>query len=436
MQEWFQWGYNGMSRDEMKRLVARANDDGRDSDEDAELMGETDDARRVVKAHRTEGARLAAPEDDDGLSDFFDGADVGEMPSYPAVLRPVASTRLPPLSGHHQLVFRGDTPTIVVFGGVTVVHDQMLNDQLFVSHWRESADGECWDAFVEVPRVCGLVPAVGQAACAIPGEQPRALVLGGSSSRAIDVTKPSQLLCGAQLLTVDTESATFCPMECVTNVPALAYSAVAPVVGASASEHYVLWFGGVGARGVVDAGVRRIEWDVVQNTLRASPMETFGDKPAGRYGHSLTSCCGDGVTEELFLFGGEARPGELLADCAVFEVKQRMWRSVCLPFDFIVPPRAFHASCWSSVLDAVLLVGGDSVNNGALHPVAWRSGHWLRLMCGGEVLPASRSPQVAAFSLGRGDAAFLVTHSANRAGSLLVCGTTLRWLVAQKISSV
>lgn len=50
MQEWFQWGYDGQTAEEMHRMMIRASDDGRASDDDGYLLGEQDDGARCLGA--------------------------------------------------------------------------------------------------------------------------------------------------------------------------------------------------------------------------------------------------------------------------------------------------------------------------------------------------------------------------------------------------
>jgi hypothetical protein len=48
MQEWFQWGYDGCDAADLQRLVNQTNNDGRESDDDGNLMGESDGAARYM----------------------------------------------------------------------------------------------------------------------------------------------------------------------------------------------------------------------------------------------------------------------------------------------------------------------------------------------------------------------------------------------------
>jgi hypothetical protein len=139
MQDWFQWGYDGYSEELMRRMMVRANDDGRESDDDGHLLGETDDGRRCFgalprgrKAHRTEGRQyqhtmdelLGSEFDDDeddydGENDEFEGGVVppgGRRRETGATVRPkrvTVSSRPATISAVPPVLFGHTTNTVL-----------------------------------------------------------------------------------------------------------------------------------------------------------------------------------------------------------------------------------------------------------------------------------------------------------------------------------
>jgi hypothetical protein len=167
MQDWFQWGYNGYSGDEMRRMMARANDDGHESDDDDHLLGERDDAARHHGALRRTRRRAEASEDDDELSsdegsngsrsgsstshtDFDERADIvrkraakqtkrrwrraAPAPRVVAAIAPLAVRAMPPaLCGHAAVshTFADGTTVAIIHGGAGTSLDDRQARQIF-----------------------------------------------------------------------------------------------------------------------------------------------------------------------------------------------------------------------------------------------------------------------------------------------------------------
>nr|CCD17380.1 unnamed protein product [Trypanosoma congolense IL3000] len=100
-------------------------------------------------------------------------------------------------------------------------------------------------------------------------------------------------------------------------------------------------------------------------TVSAVPVETFGEEPASRFGHSATLV----NEQEIYVFGGIGIRRTYLNDLVVLNCSTKVWREVYTPFCFSIPPRAFHSSALFSAIPTILIVGGEA--DGRHEPSVW-----------------------------------------------------------------
>ncbi|RNF01403.1 hypothetical protein TraAM80_07054 [Trypanosoma rangeli] len=124
-------------------------------------------------------------------------------------------------------------------------------------------------------------------------------------------------------------------------------------------------------------GLWLLHVDTKQWVLSSSLLETFGEEPPSRFGHSAVIV----HTEELYVFGGIGLQREYLNDLVVLNCRTRVWREVFVPSAVTIPSRAFHSCLLLPYRSALVIVGGEAV--GRHESSVWSynvdCGNWCRM---------------------------------------------------------
>ncbi|EAN80098.1 Galactose oxidase, central domain containing protein, putative [Trypanosoma equiperdum] len=113
-------------------------------------------------------------------------------------------------------------------------------------------------------------------------------------------------------------------------------------------------------------GLWLLHVDTFNWSVSVSLLETLGEEPPSRFGHSATL-----VNEkEIYVFGGIGTRRTYLNDLMVLNCTTKVWREVYAPSCFSIPPRAFHSSALLPGNCTVVIVGGEA--EGRHESSVWR----------------------------------------------------------------
>ncbi|RNF16301.1 uncharacterized protein Tco025E_05227 [Trypanosoma conorhini] len=124
-------------------------------------------------------------------------------------------------------------------------------------------------------------------------------------------------------------------------------------------------------------GLWLLHVDTQQWVFSTSLLETFGEEPPSRFGHSAVIV----HSEELYVFGGIGLRREYLCDLVVLNCRTRVWREVFVPSAVAMPSRAFHSCVLLPPRSTLVILGGEAA--GRHEASVWNynidCGKWCRM---------------------------------------------------------